>query len=233
MQSACISQKALDEDLRCCFVSPFPFPKHTKTLIVLIGPTIGIGDETLMARAVLERARQLGGLSVWVSSHNHDIWSRLDEGSRLLELPPLGGHKAIADLDAGERGLTGLLYLDFLESDPSWSLYDGPSGISFAARWYMGPAIGMAIDCGRGMRYELRYPSGLPSSRWIQSRWFTRSLLRGVGVPLPNPAVSISHQPPAQNRDPMPHRKTPTNFPAFFLPRGICKSIALDPTSDS
>jgi hypothetical protein len=178
------------------FVARIPDTLQPERLVVTVGATIGIGDEFLFARALAERAQELGGVDLAVSSHNADLWAAAGAGIQLLPPPPYGACDFAASLSASERSACGMVYLDFLHSDPSLSPYHGPPGLAYAARWSMGSSSGDAVDLGAGMEYVVRYPDGLPNHHWLASRWAAGQLLPGRAV-----AVTTSAWPEPPARD--------------------------------
>jgi hypothetical protein len=56
----------------CVYVGEASDTIRLNQLVIAVGPTIGLGDEFLVARALKERSFDLGGVKLWVSSHNFD-----------------------------------------------------------------------------------------------------------------------------------------------------------------
>src|SRR5690349_5463240 len=111
-------------------------------VVVAVGTTIGLGDEFLVARALSERAANLGGVKLWISSHNADLWRCVGGDIGQLPPPPFGGYAFLESLSPDVRARTAYLYFDFLVSDPSPEPYGGPVGVGYAGRWYMGTREG-------------------------------------------------------------------------------------------
>ena len=167
-----------DGDQPCTYAGPPPRVELDQ-VVVAVGPTIGLGDEFLIARALAERAGDLGGTKLLVSSNNLDLWKCLAATVGELPPPPFGGYTYLDSLPADTRARTGYLYFDFLISDPSPEPYGGPAGIGYAGRWYMGNQQSEFVHPPAGMRYRYRYPDGLPACRWLESRWIASRVLPG------------------------------------------------------
>jgi len=156
------------EDLACSYVTNPP-DVGLRRLVVTAGPTIGLGDEVLVARALIERAR-LCGVTLEIATRNYELWSCLRGPTTHLGNPPLAGLDRLAELTDPDG--TACLFFDFLESDPVSAPYVGPQdAVRYAGRWKMGSEAGDFVDCSRAMRYRLRYPEGLPANRFLESRW--------------------------------------------------------------
>jgi hypothetical protein len=163
----------------CSFVATVPETIEIEQIVVGVGSTIGLGDEFLLARALHERARELGRVKLSVSSHNIDLWTCQSDGVGRLAPPPFGAYAFIESLATETRARTAYLYFDFLVSDPSQEPYAGPSGVPYAGRWYMGAGEGEFVHVSAGMRYHVRYPDGLPQCRWLESQWAASRALPG------------------------------------------------------
>ncbi len=158
-------------------------PDSIEELVIAVGATIGVGDELLLAQAINERARSVNGVKLKVSSRQSSMWQRVGDVCEPIEDPPRGAIDYLDSLTEAERAKTGFLYLDFLESDPSSQPYVGPSGLAFAARWYMGSYYGDVSSLTDLKRYFLRYPEGLPESRWLECLWLTGQIFPTINKP--------------------------------------------------
>jgi len=181
------------EDLLADVASPdldYPLAFHAsptgkpalRALAVQVGPSIGVGDELLLGRALVERARALGEVTLHASSRRPDLWACLGKPVQLLPGPPLGAQRYLETLPPQERSGVGYLYLDFLRSDPMPGLEGAVPALPLLGRWFMGPYEGERLDVGRPMRYALRAPWGLPGCRWLESRWMAAHMLPGAGA---------------------------------------------------
>jgi hypothetical protein len=165
----------------CCFVAE-PTALAVSRLVVAVGPTIGLGDEILAARALLERARRLPGVTLHVSTHHPELWT-CQRGPVTAVLPPPGGAFTFIDaLSAEERQATACLFVDFLRTDLSPSPYSGPPGIAWGGRWSMGARDCDLLDLRRGVRYRSHYADGLPDCRWLEARWMAGRIFPGRTV---------------------------------------------------
>ena len=172
----------------CCFVAE-PAGLSLERLVVAMGPTIGLGDEVLAARALVERAQAVTGVSIHVSTHNFDLWKCLQGPVSPLPAPPLGAFHYLDSLSPAERKRTGFVFVDFLITDVSPDPYFGPPGIAYGGRWSMGAADCDFLDLTRNLRHRSRYPDGLPASRWLEARWMAGRVLHG------NPAAERGLEP--------------------------------------
>jgi hypothetical protein len=168
----------------CCFVDP-PGDLSLERLVVAVGPTIGLGDEVLAARALVERVRAFTGMSIHVSTHHFDLWKSLQGPVCPLPPPPLGAFGYLDSLSPAERQRTAFLYADFLNTDLSPYPYSGPSGIAYGGRWSMGAEECDFVDLTKNLRHCSRYPDGLPACRWLEARWMAGRVLPGRSVATP------------------------------------------------
>jgi hypothetical protein len=188
--------KGAHDEGACAYVGEPPETIELDQAVVAVGATIGLGDEFLVARALHERAADLGGVKVWVSSHNPDLWRCLSETTGILPPPPFGGYAFLDSLSPEMRARTVYLYFDFLVSDPSPGPYGGPCGAGYAGRWYMGTREGQFIHASSGTQYRVRYPEGLPLCRWLESRWMASRVL--LGTPVDSQADAWTPRAPGQ-----------------------------------
>lgn len=146
--------------------------------VVQVGPTIGVGDELLIARALSERVAELGGIPLRVSSSRPDLWQCLAVAPDVLGPPPFGAVRHIEHLNQERARTSASLFVDFLRSDPCVGLPAAECAIS--ARWFMGTAEADYVCRALGQQGRLEPPRGLPKSRWLESRWFAGHLLPGA-----------------------------------------------------
>jgi hypothetical protein len=165
------------------FVARPPAEPPVRRLVVSSGPVVGLGDELLVARALVERVRCIGEVELFASTRHSDLWACLDGAVGLLSPPPFGAFEFLESLPEGERARTAYLFFDFLASDPLASPYAGPTGLLYAGRWCMGLGRGEFLHSPTGICYEVSYPSGLPASRWLESRW-------AAGIVIPGSAAA-------------------------------------------
>ncbi|WP_207943425.1 hypothetical protein [Actinomadura sp. KC345] len=156
-------------------------PSSVRRLVVQVGPTIGLGDELLLSRALAERAAATG-VELEVASERPGLWTWY-EGARPVDgTGCVAALRHIAELPDVERARTAYLHIDF-ETTPGETVYIGPPRLAFAGHWAMQGATGRLLDPSDQITYGLRYPDGLPESRWLESRWLAgRVLPDGAGA---------------------------------------------------
>ncbi|WP_262401688.1 glycosyltransferase family 9 protein [Actinomadura sp. CNU-125] len=152
-------------------------PSSVRRLVVQVGPTIGLGDELLLARALAERAMATG-VELEVASERPGLWTWY-EGARPVDgTGCLAALHRVTELPGAERARTAYLHIDF-DTTPGEAVYIGPPGLAFAGHWSMQCAGGRLLDPSDQVTYGLRYPDGLPESRWSESRWMAGRVLPG------------------------------------------------------
>ncbi|MBD2896929.1 hypothetical protein amrb99_58810 [Actinomadura sp. RB99] len=152
-------------------------PASVRRLVVQMGPTIGLGDELLLARALAERAAATG-VSVEVASERPGLWTWYEGARPVEDSGCVAALRRVAELPAAERARTAYLHIDF-DAAPGEAVYIGPPGLAFAGHWSMQGARGRLLDPSDQITYSLRYPDGLPESRWLESRWMAGRVLPG------------------------------------------------------
>jgi hypothetical protein len=156
-----------------CMWPPLPLDR----VIVSVGPTIGIGDEILMARALIERAARCG-VALEVESARPSIWTAISAPPvRALASPPGGTPERLAALNDASRRRTMVLRGDFLPSDPSAVPWYLPRGLGGTARWTFGNASAIIVDAVNRTICHVDYPAGMPASRTLEARWVAARLL--------------------------------------------------------
>lgn len=206
----------LREDRTCSDVLDLYLPSTVATprpevLVVSVGPTIGIGDEFLVARALARRCKALG-THLCVSSRRSMLWDAVHPEVSILAGPPFGAAAELDDLVHDQTwDEVHSLHVDFLESDPAPHPYEGPPGVRRSGRWFMGTAIGDAFAAADRTHRFLRCPPGLPASRWIESQWVAARWIPGA---LPTTART----PGSQRTVPRVILQTLTSKPYLILP---------------
>lgn len=164
-------------------------PAEISSLVIQVGPAIGVGDELLVARALIERAASLGTVDLCVSSSRPQLWTWSPQVEPLQDRACLGALRYVEAMSAQERARAGYVYVDFIRA-PCEAAYVGPQGLSYAGYWDMGKARGRIFDRADGLTYTIRYPDGLPTNRWLECRWAAGRLLpRGSEDRSPSPAL--------------------------------------------
>ncbi|MCA9773444.1 MAG: hypothetical protein KC466_13605 [Myxococcales bacterium] len=186
------------------------------SLAVSVGPTIGIGDELIAARSLARRAARCGVVLV-VETRRPGLWALLEGKIELPGLPPLAMPAKLDALSADGRSRTGLVYLDFLESDPSFPPRHRPEGLAFTARWVMGNATGVIVPFGKRALHHLRIPEALGAGRGLECDWMAGRLMAGPGAP--GTAVGRSARPEGATERVL--LQVLTSKPALILPETL------------
>jgi hypothetical protein len=187
-------------------------------VIVSVGPTIGIGDEILMAHALLDRAARCG-VAIEVESWRPSAWTALSARVRLLGAPPGATPLRLAELSDAERRRTMVLRGDFLPSDPSAVPWYLPHGLGGTARWTFGNANAIIVDAVNRTICHVDYPSGMPASRTLETRWVAARLLPSVSArtdAAPSP-IEVRRR-PTNGAGPTLLMQVLTSKPSLMLP---------------
>lgn len=184
LESRLLSITGSDVEFPQAFTSPAVTPRSLEKLVVQVGPTIGVGDETLLARAWLERAQHMG-VRLAVCTRRPDLWVGLEGEVGVLPPPPFGAIQHLSACTQSELNDIGYLFADFLRSDPCPSSLAAVGQVRMAGRWFMGAMEGDLTDVPAEMRYVLHYPQHLPACRWLECRWAAAQFLprsQGAGI---------------------------------------------------
>src|SRR5690606_31459563 len=99
-------------------LTPYRSGTQLLQLVVSVGPTIGLGDEFILARSLLERAADVGA-QIHVETRRFDLWNCLQGPVMPLGPPPFAGPRFINAMPPDVAARTGYIFADFLGSDPS------------------------------------------------------------------------------------------------------------------
>jgi hypothetical protein len=185
-------------------------------VIVSVGPTIGIGDELLMARALVGKLAP-AGVTLEVESERADLWTMLEPRILSLGAPPLGAHLRIIKLAHEARARTMVLRADFLPSDPSPRPWYMPPGLAVTAGWTFGNCTATAVDSINCCVRNIQYPPGLPESRVLESQWVVTRLLQGVGSTSEKSPVAAPCKRPPRGSKPSVFFHVLTSKPELML----------------
>ena len=148
-------------------------PMPLSQLFVSIGPTIGVGDEFILAVALGERASQYG-VELHVETSRPDLWELLDQSVDLVGAPPTALLNRLSSLRQPE--CCGYLYADFLDSDPCPLPTLVPHGLARVARWIMGDGRVQMVSGGMDVS-NLRVPYGMPSVKSLECDWVAARII--------------------------------------------------------
>ncbi len=211
----------------CSFVADL-LEQNVSHLVVTVGPTIGLGDEILAARALIERGRSLGKVSLLVSTHHFGLWSCQPGPVTCLPPPPVGAFEFIESLPLTQRDCTAFLFIDFLSTDLHPEPYSGPPGIAYGGRWAMGNCQCDILEFKKLRRHRSRYPEGLPECRWLEARWMAGRVLRGAPSGSEEPA---GESPPRSSKclllQPLTAKPGLTFPPEFYHEVFVCVTEAV------
>lgn len=153
-----------------------PSIKEINRIVISIGPTIGVGDEILIAKALVERI-QADDIAVYVETRRFGIWEWQHKRFTFIGEPPLSCIEYIDSLSSDSRRKTGYIYADFLKSDPTQAPFVVPKDIAFSGRWIFGNASGVAVYPDKKAAYEFKYPDTMPLNRNIECSWIVSKFI--------------------------------------------------------
>lgn len=162
-------------------VSHVQEPKLNGTLshvVIAVGSNIGVGDEFLAAKAIGSRIMSLKGPLLHVSTRRPDIWRLVARDDAFLPPPPFGAYEALAAAGKNERRTAGLVFLDFVDSDP-FPDYTGPGGLAFACKWIMGERRAEWQIPGEPGRIMVTPPAGAPRHRETELAYLAGRVIPG------------------------------------------------------
>lgn len=143
---------------------------NLQKIVISIGPTIGLGDELILAKALTERAKQCN-ISIHVETRRFELWNCFDCHVQYIGKPPAATFDYLNSLPNEELRKTGYIYADFLTSDPTDIPLYMPEPLAFSGRWIFGDASGIFVDPGIKRVFSFRYPQDMPLSRKMQCDW--------------------------------------------------------------
>lgn len=158
------------------YARKFYIEKDMERLVVSVGPTIGLGDEILLAKALVERAC-LGNITLYIETQRFDLWDWLNGQTVHIGKPPVSSIDYIDSLNKKDCEKTGYIYADFLTSDPSIVPYYVPKNIVFSGRWIFGNASGIIVNPKKRVVHRFRYPDSMPSTRNLECAWMAARFL--------------------------------------------------------
>lgn len=159
-------------------------------LVVTVGPTIGLGDEFILAKALIRRSNQCNIL-LYVETKRIDLWNCIDRRIQHLGEPPLSSVKYFNTLSVNELRKTGYVYADFLKSDPAEIPPLMGQNLAFCGRWIFGDASGLLADTSLNRIFSFRYPKDMPLSRNMQCDWLAGRFCRRDGIKGESSGISV------------------------------------------
>jgi len=143
---------------------------NLQKIVISIGPTIGLGDEFILAKALTRRAKQCN-ISIHVETRRFELWNCFDCHVQYIGKPPTATFDYLNSLSSEELRKTGYIYADFLTSDPTDIPLYMPEHLAFSGRWIFGNASGIFVDPRIKRVFSFRYPQDMPLSRKMQCDW--------------------------------------------------------------
>ncbi len=144
-----------------------------KRLLVSIGPTIGVGDELIMANALVDRAARCG-VELELETRRPALWSLRSTTAKIAGRPPLALLKRLRATDDSSQ--TGYVFADFLNSDPCENMTFVPVTAGRVMRWVMGDSS-LQILTGERTLHSLRVPNGMPGAKAMECEWVAARVL--------------------------------------------------------
>lgn len=150
--------------------------KDLERIVVSVGPTIGLGDELILAKALIEKAGS-NNVAIHVETRRFALWNYHKIDVEHLGPPPSSIFHCLDKLSPASLQKTGYLYVDFLSSDPA----DIPNfkfeSLAFTGRWIFGNATAKIAQFKSKTVYVFKYPNQMPGSRALQCDWISGSIL--------------------------------------------------------
>jgi hypothetical protein len=181
---------------------------------VAVGPTIGIGDELLAARGLTGCAAELG-IEIAVETDRPTLWADLAPNLRIVGEPPLAIGPCLQELQDAELLHTGLIYLDFLNSDPAESPWMPEQELAFSARWVMGNASARIAKPSPAGLYYFKVPEEMAVSRQLECDCVAGLLL---GTSITDSNHSLPPIKPVARRNPTLVLQALTSKPRLMFP---------------
>ena len=145
-------------------------------IVVSVGPTIGLGDELILAKALIEKASH-SNIPIHVETRRFALWNYHKYQVDFVGIPPSGVFAYLAKLDDESLLKTGYLYVDFLTSDPTPVPRFKLDSLAFSGRWIFGNATAKITDPRIKTIHTFEYPRKMPLSRTMQCDWVAGRIL--------------------------------------------------------
>ncbi len=145
-------------------------------IVVSVGPTIGLGDELILAKALIEKVSHCN-IPIHVETRRFALWNYHKYQVHFVGTPPSGLLAYLAKLDSESLYKTGYIYLDFLTSDPTPVPRFMLDSLAFSGRWVFGNATVQITDPRIKTIHTFEYPREMPLSRTMQCDWVAGRIL--------------------------------------------------------
>ncbi len=148
----------------------FAPPPHLRRVVVALGPTIGLGDEFIVARAIAAKT-SAAPMALQIETHHFELWECFNGPMTLLGAPPRAKFAFLSQLSAEEKKNTGLIHVDFLASDPTETPVVPSDLFAYVGRWVFGNATGVVVEPEPRRIHYLDCPIEFSLNRALQSDW--------------------------------------------------------------